>query len=263
MKIRTPNKFRELTVRKLLGLVYRLENIGNGHPTVSGESAFISQFSERYADSIVCFDIGANVGDYTDLLLRSRGVKAARDAYHLFEPQKTCFADLKKRFAGERGIVLNNFALSDAKGEAVIYKDSDKSGLTSLYKRNLEYYGLKMDVEETIALETAADYIARNRISKIHLVKMDVEGNEMKTLKGFDSYLRPDFIDFIQFEYGGANLDSHTNLMDFFAFFEERGFIVCKMMRKGLERRTYDPRIENFICQNYVAVSKNIFETLV
>lgn len=262
MKISRPNRFREFLVRKLLGLVYRLENIGDGHPTKSGESAFISQLSGRYQNNIVCFDIGANIGDYTGLLLAGRGVKSSKDAYHLFEPQKTCLADLKSRFAGKTEIILNDFALSDAPGQATIYKDAEKSGLTSLYKRNLEYYGLEMSVEEKITLDTAAAYISRNKISKIHLVKMDVEGNEIKTLAGFGPYLRPDFIDFIQFEYGGANLDSHTNLMDFFSLFEEKGFVVCKMMKKGLEHRPYDPRIENFICQNYVAVSKNIFDSL-
>ncbi len=37
------------------------------------------------------------------------------------------------------------------------------------------------------------------------------------------------FLDFIQFEYGGANLDSHTSLLEFFDFLETRGFLflVC------------------------------------
>lgn len=254
MIIRRQNKGKDLMARKLLGLVYRLENIGNGDIVQSGELHFIADVSRQYPTPIVFFDIGANVGEYTATLATKRNNDG--DSYHLFEPQKSCFEVLQNKFTDHTNIELNNIGLSDMKNQSTIYKDAEKSGLTSLYKRNLDYYNVKMDVEEKISLDTAENYIKTNNIKKIHLIKIDVEGNEIKTLTGFGSYLNSNFIDLIQFEYGGANIDSHTNLMDFYNLLLPRGFKIYKMMKHGLEPREYNPRLDNFVCQNYVAISE-------
>jgi len=71
-------------------------------------------------------------------------------------------------------------------------------------------------------------------------------------------YLDCNFIDFIQFEYGGANLDSHSSLLDFYKLFENRGFKIAKVMPKGLEIRTYKPFMDHFEYANYIAISKNV-----
>lgn len=260
MIIKTQNKYKDFVIRKLLGLVYRLENIGNGDIKDSGELNFISNLSKYYKEPITFFDIGANIGEYTKTIKEQRN--NGKDIYHLFEPQKSCYNELKTKFNNDKNIIINNIGLSDTKTEATIYKNSDKSGLTSLFKRNLEFYDLKMNIEEKIILDTASDYIEKNNINKVNLIKIDVEGNEIKTLNGFGKYLNSDFIDFIQFEYGGANIDSHTNLMDFFTLLENKGFKLCKIMKNNLEYRKYNPRLDNFVCQNYIAVSDRIFNSL-
>jgi len=261
MIIQDENKAKRWFVNKLLAVVYRIENIGNGHLTVSGEKDFVERLSRFYKGGMTVFDIGANIGEYSELMLKTRGATAL-DAYHLFEPQKSCFLTLKGKFKSAKNMTVNNIGLSDRSGSATIYKNEEGSGLTSLYQRNLDFYHHKMDIKETIALDTAESYIARHALQKIDLVKIDVEGNEVNTLKGFGRYLRPDFIDFIQFEYGGADIDSHTNLLDFYELLEPKGFTICKIMKNHLEPRGYDPKSENFICQNYVAISNTIFSSL-
>lgn len=52
------------------------------------------------------------------------------------------------------------------------------------------------------------------------------------------AYLNSNFIDYIQFEYGGADLDSH----------------------KGLKVRDYKPYMGNFQYSNYVAISNRIYD---
>ncbi len=93
-------------------------------------------------------------------------------------------------------------------------------------------------------------------------MKVDVEGHEMNVLTGLSSYLVENFIDFIQFEYGGTNLDSHTSLMELYELLEKSGFYVAKVMPCGLEIRTYQPWMDNFQYANYVAISKKIMERL-
>jgi hypothetical protein len=50
--------------------------------------------------------------------------------------------------------------------------------------------------------------------------------------------------------------------MDFYEFFESKGFSIAKVMQKGLELREYKPFMENFNYANYVAISKKLFDGL-
>jgi len=122
-------------------------------------------------------------------------------------------------------------------------------------------YNIDMKQSERIKTMRLDGFIMHDGIDHIHLLKIDVEGHELSVLSGLGEYLRPDFIDFIQFEYGGANLDSHSSLMDLYAVFEKAGFVVAKIMPSGLEIRSYRPNMENFQCANYVAVSSAIMDS--
>ena len=113
-------------------------------------------------------------------------------------------------------------------------------------------------MSEDIFLKTGCDYIEEHAIKHIDLLKIDVEGHELKVLQGFEKYLSVDFIDYIQFEYGGANLDSHTSLLELYS---KRHFLIAKILPKGLEIRTYQSYMENFMYANYVAISKRILNT--
>lgn len=78
----------------------------------------------------------------------------------------------------------------------------------------------------------------------------------MFAFKGFGPYLNSNFITAIQFEYGGANLNSHTTLMEIYTLLEDRGFEIFKIKPKYLQRRKYHPLMENYFYSNYVAISK-------
>ena len=256
MRITNPNYQKEWFVQKLYGLLYRLENTGDGDFERSGEANFIRNISELYSNKdFVFFDIGANNGEYTEMILRDRPNKISA---HLFEPQNSCVFLLKQKFSRNKNIIINDFGLSDKNETTTLFKDTDQSGFASVYKRDLDYYQIDMNMSETIQLKNGSDYIEENKISKIDFIKIDVEGHEMKVFSGLGDYLHPDKIDFIQFEYGGANLDSHTSLLQIHSLLTKKGFVLCKMMRSSLEIRSYHPRLENFMYQNWVAVSPKI-----
>ena len=255
--IRKPDPIKEKIMQKMLHVFQYLDNTGNPILKDNGELSFIKFICNKYrGEEFSFFDVGANKGEYTSLILDSE--KSSKLSAHVFEPQASCFRDISRKFSSDKRIVLRNFGLSDKEGSAVLHKDSEKSGLASLYRRNLEYYDLSMDISEKITLKKASDYIRDEHIKKIQLIKIDIEGHELAALAGFGDFLTAENVDFIQFEYGGANLDSRTNLMELFSFFEGKGFIVCKIFKKHLEIRKYDPYLENFTYQNFVAVSRNI-----
>lgn len=257
MKIKNENKIKEKIIQKLLGLVYRLDNSGNSFFDKNGELFFVDLFvDEEKNNNPVIFDIGANIGEYSELLVKKLNNKSY--SLHIFEPQKNCFVDLLKKFKDNKNIFLNNFGISDDDKTATIYKNEDKSGLTSLYKRNIDFYNMKMNVQEEIHLKRADSYIRSKNVKHINLLKIDVEGHEITALSSLGEFLNGDFIDYIQFEYGGANLDSHTNLLDFYNLLESRGFKIAKIMPKYLELRDYNPRFDNFVYANFVAVSKKL-----
>lgn len=181
---------------------------------------------------------------------------------HLFEPTLACFDILQKKFAHFDEVVLNKKAVSNNFETVEIFYDEQKSGLASLYKRNLNAYSIQMNQSELIDTIRLDTYINEKKIKHIHFLKVDIEGHETKALEGVGVHLNGDFIDFLQFEYGGANLDSHTNLMEIYDFLEKAGFVLAKVMPKGLDIRPYKPWMDNFQYANYVAISSRIIDKL-
>ncbi|MFA5290713.1 MAG: FkbM family methyltransferase [Candidatus Paceibacterota bacterium] len=256
LEIRKNNWWREKFINRLLRLIYWLDNTNNNDFETNGEKNFLEQLAHYYSEPMTVFDVGANLGGYAELFIKSR--KRKGDKIHLFEPQKKCQETLSQKFSASPEILLNGFGLSDKEAEAPIYKNREASSLASLYQRDLNLYGITLNVEEKISLSTGAHYVEEKGIKKINLLKIDVEGHELNVLAGFKNYLHSDFIDFIQFEYGGANLASHTNLSDFYQLLNSRGFNLYKMRRHYLEERPYHHRLENFAYQNFVAISQRL-----
>ena len=241
------------------GVFNRLENNGNANFYTNGEDKFLTDFIKTFSeDSLTVFDVGANRGEWTEMLLR-RVAPTLHHKFHLFEPSLPCIEELMQKFGENRHVDISHAGISDAEEDREIFYDEEKSGLASLYQRNLEYYGVKLSVREQIRLIRADDYIAEKEISHIHFLKVDTEGHELSVFRGFGTYLSPDFIDVIQFEYGGANLDSRTSLLDLYDLLQGRGFVLFKIMKNYLEERPYNPSMENFVYANYVALGKKYF----
>jgi len=239
----------------------KIENNGNARFEENGEKVFIENLFKIFKTNIgrkIVFDIGANIGDYSSMLLENLQKYDIDMELHLFEPTKSCFETLSKKFSSNNNIVLNNFGVSDSNAITKIFYDKERSGLASLYQRNLDSYNLQLNQSEKIQLRRIDEYIKEKNIEHIDFIKIDIEGHELKAFDGFGNYLNSDFINYIQFEYGGANLDSHSSLMEIYKFFGGRGFSVGKIMPNGLEIRKYSPFMDNFMYSNYVAVSNRI-----
>jgi FkbM family methyltransferase len=264
--IRRPSLLRKAVRSWILRAFAYLENNGNAAFAANGEQQFIDELFKYLKkidqEKIVLFDIGANIGTYTQMLLNKTNHLAFTFEIHVFEPTQACFEVLGKKFSSAAQVVLNRKAVSNVTGAAEIYYDESKSGLASLHQRNLDAYKLRLDRTERIETVRLDEYLAENNVRHINFIKIDVEGHEMAVLEGLGSYLNGDFIDFVQFEYGGANLDSHSSLMDLYAMYENANFVVAKIMRRALEIRAYAPWMDNFFYANYVAISRRIVDSL-
>ena len=260
--MKTINKdLRYKIARKLYYLAMIFDNSGNCNFNTNGEQKFIKKLFKDLTPKtqITLFDIGGNKGDYTQMLLGEMSNITQNFMIHVFEPTQYCFDKLSSRFDDNK-IVLNNVACSDLSGKGKIYYDIEGSGLASMCQRTYAMYDTKLNIKEEIKTERLDEYIKQKEIKHIDFMKVDVEGYEMVVFEGMGRYLNSNFIDYIQFEYGGANLDSMTSLMKFYKLFESKGFKLSKVMPSGLQMRTYEPFLEVFEYSNYVAISKKLIK---
>ena len=234
-----------------------IENNGDCNFETNGEKVFVEGLLKTLETDAVILDIGANIGEYAELILKEALINKINVQLHLFEPTRSCFSVLSEKYSDTDNVTLNNFGLSDVSEHRDIYYDKEKSGLASLYQRNLKSYSIELNQSEEINVKRLDSYIEKNKINHLSFVKIDIEGHELKAFEGFGVYLDGDFIDYIQFEYGGANLDSGASLMEIYQVLSDRGFVIAKVMPTGLEVRSYSPYMDNFNYANYVAVSRN------
>ncbi len=141
----------------------------------------------REATCKVALDIGANDGGYTDTL-RLNGFKV-----HAFEPVPKMFAKLKDRFSKSEVVKCYRVGISD-KSETI-----DNAVVMHAWTLgNLEKVGMsvspdhKDDPPFQLHLDTIDRFMVFQEITKIGIIKLDVDGYEFRVLRGGEKTLRRD-----------------------------------------------------------------------
>ena len=240
---------------ELLRMALRGMNIG-GWDNVenSGELPALRYVRKNLVNAkepLTIFDVGANLGKYANLIAKMFSQR--KKEIYSFEPSKKTYAQLKKNCSNNKDVRFLNFGLSDKEEKVKLYLDKETSGMASIYKRRLDYMNIYLNIEEEIQLKTLDGFCANNKIKKIDLLKMDVEGSELKVLEGAKNMLNERSIKFIQFEFGGCNIDSRTYLRDFYYALKDN-YIIYRIVSDGLyEIKQYKEMYELFITTNFLA----------
>ncbi|MDQ3607099.1 MAG: FkbM family methyltransferase [Gemmatimonadota bacterium] len=150
----------------------------------------------EWADDEVIFDVGANEGSISHRL--SRNFPAQQ--IYAFEPVRETFARLSTHTATLPNVHCFNFALGPESGTAEIrlHRKSDWNTLRS----DVQHPGYEGEGSESIEVRTIDEFLAEQKIDRIHFLKIDTEGYDLEVLKGGERALSQGRIGIIQVEAG-------------------------------------------------------------
>jgi len=160
----------------------------------------------------VVFDVGAR--EDVDYLILKPGIEL-----HAFEPDPEFFEQLKKNVGDTPNVYLNNYGLGDVEGKFHHHKESQ---------------ALTIPDSEGLLVRRLDDYVAEHEIKKIDFLKIDVEGFELKVLKGGRKTIPK--CRYIQYERCGEAgiIDGVLKEHGFYLFY--MGFSNTLAVRKGEEK---------------------------
>ncbi len=224
---RVVQKYIERRIRKF----QILAGIGSGgNVENSGEKSICKKLKYLKQDSYCLFDVGANKGDFTKIILDFFNNDDIE--IHSFEPSKATFELLSNNIKSDK-VILNNKGLGKEAGTFPFYTDRPGSGAASLTKRNLDHLGVDFNYSEDVSIDTLDEYCLANNVKEIDLLKLDVEGHEFDVLEGSKDMLKRKMIKMISFEFGGCNIDTRTFLKDFYYLFNKHGFLLHRITPSG------------------------------
>ena len=157
--------------------------------------------------------------------------------------------------------------MSDKTAVISIFKEKESSRIASVYHRRLDHFDIDMKFQEDCQFATVDEFCAANQIDRIHFLKIDVEGHELAVLRGANRMIGGGKVDYIQFEFGGCNIDSRTFFQDFWYMLHNQ-YDIYRIVPTGLYPiKKYTETREIFLCSNYLAESKSMlnrnFETTI
>ena len=148
------------------------------------------------------FDVGANIGQ-TSLFLSHHFPQADIFA---FEPIKDTYEFFQNNSKKLPKIQPFNYALGSQETQKIIQlrENSELNTLVNIKNPAI----LETEKLETVTIKTLDDFCKSNKINKIDILKMDVQGYELEVLYGAEYYLKNNLVSFIYAEIG-FNSDNH------------------------------------------------------
>jgi FkbM family methyltransferase len=256
--------YRALFARKRLYAVNRLlfnlslRGIGvlndeDRNLAYTGEEHLLRRVARSWRTRPTVLDVGANVGEYAKRVMRL----APDSSLYAFEPHPKAFVELQRQ-ANLYGYTALNVACGERKDTVLLYdyQAHDGSPHASLHEGVIEALHRAPSTSTAVEMITLDDFLRERGISKVDLVKIDTEGNELKVLEGLRTSITGGMVDMIQFEFNAMNVFSRAFFRDFWAFLPHYDFY--RLLPDGpVSLGEYSPIFwELFASQNIVAVRR-------
>ena len=241
-------------IEKITGNFHRSLNNSNFNMNTNGELRVLKILSDFRPACI--FDVGANVGEWSKLISDMNN----GSVIHAFEIVPATYKILSQNLNDLENVITNNFGLSDEEGTITINTGRESKMATAFKIDGMKTHDDHYKEKIICTVKKASDYIQANKIDAIDFVKIDVEGMDLKVIKGFENELHK--VKAIQFEYGVFNIASHDLLADFYAYLSSEGFVIGKIFPRSVKFFEYNYEMENFHGSNFIAVRKDLKEVI-
>ena len=226
---------------------------GSGKIETSGELYIMKYIKSLYNGNqkLVVFDVGANVGHYSEYV---SSVFGSNTDIYAFEPAKKTFNSLVENCKNNNNIKPINLGISDQEATIVLNYNPNLTGVSSIYvTKNQDLLQNENNLTEEIKVVTIDSFCATNQIERINFLKIDIEGHEVSALIGAKKMIDNGQIDHIQFEFGAWNIESKTYIADFFKLLYPK-YSIYRIVKNGfVDLKEYNPSIELFTIANYFA----------
>lgn len=158
-------------------------------------------------EKIIVFDLGTNLGTFVDKIVKIFGINNLQ--LHLFEPQDQLYEILLKKFS-KIGII-NKFGIGKENGLFKFYINSVNSQSSFLINHNIG----EIVSEVMVEVKRLDKYIEDNEITKIDVLKIDVEGKELDVLISMGNYLEEKIAKYIKIEMSFNEKQNFTSVNEF------------------------------------------------
>jgi FkbM family methyltransferase len=180
------------------------------------EADFFTIADAILAGGGVFLDVGANYGRL------SFGLGGRHDGsidFHLFEPNPALAIAIRRTLAlyPQMKCTLNEVAVTDRPGPVEFSINERQTGVSHV----VEYGELK------VPAVTLDAYLDEKAIPCVSLVKMDIEGYELRACMGAEASLRSRRIQALYFEYAEKHLIRVSEPAKVIAFLNSAGFTTC------------------------------------
>ena len=163
------------------------------------QNNILKSLKKEKLDIKTFIDIGAHKGKYTDLILKNFNLKNI----YLFEPQQKLLKFLRNKYRNsKKKINISNYGISNKTETKSFY--INVHDLTSSIKKlnpNDNYLNLKSKlfgtnlkgmIQKKIYIKTInlKGFLAKKRLKRVDLVKIDTEGHELEVLVGLGNRIK-------------------------------------------------------------------------
>lgn len=199
---------------------------------------------------LICFDVGGFVGDWSAAFLKNCHDGGLTEfQLYVFEPVPSTMEIMKKRLGNHDNVKFESYALSSNTGEDTIYVSNKLSGANSLHQEN------NQSVAVPINKITSMDFVSRNQLNNIDLLKIDTEGHDFDIIVGTIPLLKEKRIAVLQFEYNHRWIFSRHYLKDVFDLIEGLPYRLGKLCENYiLLYDSWNHEHDRFFESNYVLI---------
>lgn len=191
------------------------------------EPETVQVFAALLTPGMTVLDLGANVGQYTLIAARRVG---SQGRVHAFEPTPHVAAKLRRNIAlnGLANVVINEAAVSDQSGETTLYFEED-AGENSILSNGVSTPSVKVP---TVTLD---EHVCRHGLTRVDVMKVDIEGAELMALRGGRALLSQDNAPLLILEVNPKTLAfSGSSVEELYGLLGEYGYRYYPIATYGL-----------------------------